>query len=182
MARPRLFTEPEFRLAYKESRSVAEVASRLNVSIITVYKRIKEYGLDSFRRNYALNPISKQIFESFRGRTTIDDLAIKYGLTGSSIRYHLKMGVAQHFSVKNSRLTHVTQLPEKIQYIKIVHELEDDPTLFDNVDELVFRTGYTRQTVAAYLQLVFEQNAQKNAELPELAARDHVRGRRASRT
>lgn len=168
MPRPRTFTDEELEEAYKLSNDMPEIAARLGTSPITVYKHCKRVGLPPIGVNNIAQ--SLRVYESYRGRKSIEDLAREERVSIPSVRSNLMravaykwLGAGKHKVPRHPNGSEAAILdrhtkvpiyprPRRVQYIKIIHELEKQPELLGDPIALHQLTNVPIFKINVYLE------------------------------
>lgn len=159
------YTEDEFMAAYKDSTDLYMIAAKLNLSLPTVYNYIRKFGLktktskNKEQSRLFTEKLTDKIFNEYRGQKTIKSLAHEYSTTRSAIRYYLKLGLPRHYRIDHKKA--IYPKPGKLVFIKVMHELELDETLFDDPEELFALTGVHPDRIKSYLLRVYNARIKK---------------------
>ena len=117
------YTEAGYK-AYKKAKSVKELASLLNLSLPCVHNYIQRYKVKLYSQT-RISKLSLRIAETFIYDVTLLDLAKKFNITKTTIRYHLEKFILYP---DKYQLTSDWPPPKKIFHIKIINMLIKNPT------------------------------------------------------
>ncbi len=152
MPRKMAVTDEEFRNCHRTARNVQDICNRLRLSGVTVYNYLKRLGLIAPKRD--ISAACDKVFRAYQGRASMAEVAHKLHMPLASVRYYLSRAIIAHWTKKGS----IWPMPTKLRYLKVVHELEKFPALFDNPRVLSVNTGIKLEYVMDYLDSVGNAN------------------------
>lgn len=157
MGRHRKVLKTQFIKAYERAENMEELASKLKVSIPTAY------GYTHLYKRPIKTPDSKlltlSIFRAYKGKATMEQLAVRFDLTRQAIRYQLWKII----SLLNKKKVKIKwPLPQKLCHLKVLHLLDEQPDLFDYPDKIAVLTNLRQDVVEEYLRYAFEEKTNKH--------------------
>lgn len=153
MGRDRLFTDEEFLQVFKQSKSMQEIVQKLHISHMTAYNHHARLKLPKFG-NSTSREVTFRIFEAFKGKVIAKDLARRFRMSIGNLRYHLELAVTERW-VNSPDQDERFPIPTTLRQLKIIHELDQDESLYDDPEEISKRTGLTVPFINHYLEKVF---------------------------
>jgi hypothetical protein len=149
MSRPRTVSKKAILEAHAKCKTVVDMAVRLGVCEMTVRNYLKKYGL-SVRSTEEKRQRSVEIFNAYKGRITLPELANQFGIKEHEARYHLHKAMIQLYSSDNPPKW---PMPKIIAHIKILHLLNRLPKLADSrrTGRISEKTGLSEESIALYL-------------------------------
>jgi len=157
MSRPRAVSKKEFLKAYAENKTVVDLAIALGVCEMTVRNYLIKLGLN-VTGTIEKRKKSREVFNAYRGRISLPELAKKLGSDIVTTRYQIRKGMIDLYSGKDKPKW---PRPHLISHIKIVHALEENPKLKRDRDKLSEETGLSEESVDIYLSRLVTKSVKK---------------------
>ena len=178
--RPRHFTDEEFTTWYSQAEDMAHLKQLSGVSLVSVYKHVHRLGLPPLGTTNITK--SLEVYEAYKGKKSVYDVASELGITIPTVRNHLLRAVAFKWLRLGSELVPRVPTPyqkkildrhkrrpewprpKKLQHIKLVHELEANPEYVKRPMKLTLLTHVALFKVNVYLsevELYRRSNAQQ---------------------
>jgi len=145
MGRKAIYSKEEFIRAYKRAKSARQLAAALQMSVPTVFNYINRYKLKLYKS--PLNPLSFKIAKAFTHNNTVKDLAKRFKLSQSAIRYHLDKFV---LCPDKYQLSPDWSPPEKVSHIRVINAFIANPKATDNPKIILRLPGMTQKLVENY--------------------------------
>ena len=137
---------------------MSELAKLLGVTNPTAYRYAHLYDMAIKGKNS--DKLSLEIFRAYRGTVTMEQLAVKFHLQRQSIRYHLWKVIHALNDKKHKKLR--WPLPQKLNHLKILHLLDEQPDLFEYPEKIAKVTNLTLTAVEEYLQYAYQKRTAKH--------------------
>jgi hypothetical protein len=147
MARHKSVKKSVFLEEYEKAESTMDLALTLKVCDMTIRNYLKKYGLRPPKESVK-KQISLDIYNAYKGRITLPELAKKFSLDLEKTRYHLRKAMMILYS---SDKKPKWPRPIILSHIKIVSLLQKEPKAFKNIDRIVEITGLSESCIGMYI-------------------------------
>jgi len=154
MGRKLKLTKGRFMREYRRAKTMMELAVALDITVPTAYNYCERYELDVKTKVNNIE-LSTSIFNAFSGHAVIGKIGKTFGMSRQMIRYHLNRAAHYYWNVVDKCPFNLPK-PSKINYIKILHALHKEPSLYGNPDKLSSITGLTFYVIERYLEQVYD--------------------------
>lgn len=159
MGRKLLHSKQEFMKAYKKAKSIPELASALHIAVCTTYTYIMRYKAKPYfpPGNKKLNPL--KIGAQYGFDVTIEDLALKYHTSWSSIHHCLRKLILYpdiySLTSTDTNSDKYWPPPKTLPEIKIVNLIKKHSKFVDNPWPMMDLPGISANMVNSYYEHAF---------------------------
>ena len=157
--RKKLISKGKFMRAYRICQTKDQIAFELSISRGSVNNYFKRYGLSvkSRIRNTDILKEALEMFDAFKDRMTLIDLAKEFSTTKNTARDRLNLAV-HHLWGKDGKLSFNVPCPPSVRFIRVVNAIRNDKddSLWTNSPEISKQVGIPESSILSYLEEVFE--------------------------
>jgi hypothetical protein len=145
-----------FKQEYDKSKSIDELSMRLGISRPTAYAYLKKFGMRPPTRRASVRECHN-LFEEYRGLTTLKYLCEKNQMSMGGIRGRLIRAVEHHWRKRREY-----PRPLQLAHIKVYHLLVEDPGMFDDPEGIAEQTATALPIVDEYLRMIYSNRTQQS--------------------
>lgn len=160
MPRPRKLSRAEFTAAHAVAESMQDLAMATKLSLVACYCYCKRHHLAPVKRPASY--VTQVTWKAYKGKITLEQLAEFMEVALRTARYYLEREVERRWSTP-TKVARQFPKPKQLRYIKIIHALQEDPSLYDDSAMLAELVNLPATTVNDYLTELFEFRTEKEA-------------------
>lgn len=156
-------SEKQFRKAYIKGHGVvSNIAPLLGVTRMTVYNYCKRWPQYQPKLNQRHKQLSENLFNEYRGRVTVNQLAEKYNISATMVRIYVEKYARQLWKREQIKFPFPQSLSE-FKVVKVLMENAEKP-IGKTIPtfEIGPRIGIPQSTVEDYLKRYADQTAKKS--------------------
>ena len=147
MSRPKALTKEQFLKAYAKNKSVVDLAIALGVCEMTVRNYLIAFGLN-VTSTVEKKKLAVDVYNAYRDKASLTHLTKQFNCDLATIRYYIRRGMITIYSGKNPPKW---PRPYLLSHIKIIHALEENPSLRRRTDKLAAKVKLSDECIAIYL-------------------------------